>query len=213
MISFVAQPLYSDLVFSDMGVVAGEVADPRPVQNEAARIYLVMTSRVVKQPHGLVVEFPIQFELVLEVGVEGKPTRRHELDEPALAEGEDALAVELGAAQDNDLGVRGAVGGRDAADRAEDGVAEDDVAPGTCPGGRLITLRRCQNCQDFVERYGDHRAGVATIEVVVARSDPRRADEGEVEHMDQHVRAGLAHTVTQRRAEGVRELRSTMSRS
>src|SRR5439155_18586206 len=56
MISFVAQPLYSDLVFSDMGSVAAEVADPRPVQNEAARIYLVMTSRVVKQPHGLVVE-------------------------------------------------------------------------------------------------------------------------------------------------------------
>ncbi len=28
MISFVAQPLYSDLVFSDMGGVAAEVADP-----------------------------------------------------------------------------------------------------------------------------------------------------------------------------------------
>src|SRR2546430_4236386 len=49
---------------------------------------------------GLVVESPIQFKLIPEVGVEGKPTRRHELDEPALAEGEDALAVELGAAQD-----------------------------------------------------------------------------------------------------------------
>src|SRR3989442_4342056 len=96
--------------------------------------HLLTTSRVVKQPHGLVVESPIQFKLVLEVGVEGKPTRRHELDEPALAEGEDALAVELGPTQDNDLGVRGAVGVRDAADRADDGMAEDDVAPGACPG-------------------------------------------------------------------------------
>jgi len=40
MISFVAQPLYSDLVFSDMGVVAAEVADPRPVQNEAHAVEL-----------------------------------------------------------------------------------------------------------------------------------------------------------------------------
>jgi hypothetical protein len=36
MISFVARPLYSDLVFSDMGVVAAEVADP-PVPHGAAR--------------------------------------------------------------------------------------------------------------------------------------------------------------------------------
>jgi len=46
MISFVAQPLYSDLVFSDMGVVAAEVADPPPVQHGAARTSIYSRRRV-----------------------------------------------------------------------------------------------------------------------------------------------------------------------
>ncbi len=44
MISFVAQPLYSDLVFSDMGVVAAEVADPPGSAWSGQDIYLLTTS-------------------------------------------------------------------------------------------------------------------------------------------------------------------------
>src|SRR5262249_27938708 len=101
---------------ADAGTLAHCLAE-----SSGGDLALLVESRIPKEPHGLVVEFLVQRELVLEVGIEGKSGRRHELDEPTLTESENVLASETGAAQDDNLSVRGAVGVRDAADRADEG--------------------------------------------------------------------------------------------
>ena len=68
-----------------------------------------MELRVFEEPHRFVLEVPEQSELVHEVWVEGEAAWQYQLQEPALAQGENTLARYPGTAEHNDLSVRRAI--------------------------------------------------------------------------------------------------------
>ncbi len=129
--------------------------------------FLFLELRVLVEPHGLVLEAPVEVELVTEVRIQNGAAP-DPLDEAALAQREDVLRAQLWGAEDNDLGVRALVRLKHACDFRngwEKDVPKSSHAPRLRRPSRRVGPERVQRLR---ERRRHHDIGVRAVEVIAA---------------------------------------------